>query len=162
ETPVAQLGEPISALYKRSLLLIRTQVDHDGAILAANDSDVLDYNRDTYSYMWPRDGALVADALDRAGQPYLARGFYRFCADGLPKPSYDLWEERHGVHAFTVGSVWAGLQAAAQFSELFGYEERAKRLRDAAVRMRRRAREAFFDPQLGRYVRRLYRTNGSR
>jgi GH15 family glucan-1,4-alpha-glucosidase len=244
ETPVTQLGEPISTLYKRSLLLIRTQVDQGGAILAANDSDVLNYNRDTYSYMWPRDGALVAEALDRAGQPYPARAFYRFCAgvvtphgyllhkynpdrslgsswhpwidsegqptlpiqedetaltlhslwghfcryrdlefarelyapfirpageflyayrdeQGLPKPSYDLWEERHGVHAFTIGSVWAGLQAAAHFGELFGYPERARRLRDAAVRMRRRAREALYDPVLGRYARRLYRTNGS-
>jgi GH15 family glucan-1,4-alpha-glucosidase len=244
ETPVAQLGPTISSLYKRSLLLIRTQVDVDGAILAANDSDVLNYNRDTYSYMWPRDGALVAGALDRAGQPYLSRQFYRFCADvvtphgyllhkynpdrsvgsswhpwtdsegqptlpiqedetaltlhalwghfcryrdlefvrdlyspfirpageflysyrdaeGLPKPSYDLWEERHGVHAFTVASVWAGLQAAASFSELFGYEERAGRLREAAGQMRRRFRAAFYRPELGRYARRLYRTNGS-
>lgn len=242
ETPVAQLGTAVSALYKRSLLLIRTQVDHGGAILAANDSDVLNYNRDTYSYMWPRDGALVAEALDRAGQPYLSRQFYRFCAavvtpqgylmhkynpdrsvgsswhpwtdsegnptlpiqedetaltlhalwehyrryrdlefvrdlyapfinpageflhayreEDLPKPSYDLWEERHGIHAFTVGSVWAGLQAAASFAALFGYAERARRLQDAAVRMRRRAREALYDPKLGRYVRRLYRSNG--
>lgn len=244
ETPVSQLGEPISTLYKRSLLIIRTQVDQGGAILAANDSDVLNYNRDTYSYMWPRDGALVAEALDRAGQPYPSRAFYRFCASvvtpqgyllhkynpdrslgsswhpwidaegqptlpiqedetaltlhslwgnfcryrdlefaeelyapfirpageflysyrdeqGLPKPSYDLWEERHGVHAFTIGSVWAGLQAAAHFAELFGYLERARRLLDAAVRMRRRAREALYDPGLGRYARRLYRANGS-
>jgi GH15 family glucan-1,4-alpha-glucosidase len=244
ETPVAQLGEPISTLYKRSLLIIRTQVDHQGAILAANDSDVLNYNRDTYSYMWPRDGALVAEALDRAGQPYLSRRFYDFCAraitpegyllhkynpdesvgsswhpwtdgegqptlpiqedetaltlhalwghfhryrdlefarelyapfirpagrfllsyrdaEGLPKPSYDLWEERHGLHAFTIGSVWAGLHAAANFAELFGYEDRAGRLRDAAFQMRRRAKEALFHPGLGRYVRRLYRTNGS-
>jgi GH15 family glucan-1,4-alpha-glucosidase len=244
ETRVAQLGTSISALYKRSLLIIRTQVDHGGAILAGNDSDVLNYNRDTYSYMWPRDGALVADALDRAGQPYLSRGFYRFCADvvtphgyllhkynpdrsvgsswhpwtdgegqttlpiqedetaltlhalwghflryrdlefardlyaplirpageflfnyrdetGLPKPSYDLWEERHGVHAFTLGSVWSGLQAAACFAELFGDEERARRLRRASLRMRQRAREALYCPTLGRYARRLYRSNGT-
>ena len=39
---------------------------------------------------------------------------------GLPAPSYDLWEERHGIHAWTVGSVWAGLMAAANFAIAFG------------------------------------------
>ena len=55
----------ITRFYRRSLLVLRTQIDNGGAILAANDSDVLQYNRDSYSYLWPRDGALVAHALDR-------------------------------------------------------------------------------------------------
>ena len=38
-----------------------------GAIIAGTDSDLLHYARDTYSYMWPRDGALTAYTLDRAG-----------------------------------------------------------------------------------------------
>ena len=49
-------------LFKRSLLVVRTQIDNDGAIIAANDSDIMQFARDTYSYMWPRDGALVADS----------------------------------------------------------------------------------------------------
>jgi GH15 family glucan-1,4-alpha-glucosidase len=28
----------------------------------------------------------------------------------LPSPSYDLWEERHGVHAYTVAAVVSGLR----------------------------------------------------
>ena len=40
-------------LFKRSLLVIRTQTDRGGAIIAANDSDILHFNRDHYSYMWP-------------------------------------------------------------------------------------------------------------
>src|SRR5690606_23731328 len=43
-------------LYKRSLLILRTQIDNNGAIVAANDSDVMQFSRDTYSYLWPRDG----------------------------------------------------------------------------------------------------------
>src|SRR4029077_7081748 len=39
---------------------------------------------------------------------------------GLPEPSWDLWEERRGFHAFTVAAVWAGLQAAANFCAIFG------------------------------------------
>src|SRR6476659_7228066 len=196
-------------LFKRSLLVTRTQIDNDGAIIAANDSDYLQFSRDTYSYMWPRDGALVANALDVAGFSDLARSFFTFCqrvitsegyfyhkynpdgspasswhpwvikgnralpiqedetalvvwalwrhyyryrdieiirrlwvdivqkaADfmvryrnprtGLPLPSYDLWEERWGVHAFTVATVYGGLKAARNFAICFGDRERAE------------------------------------
>ncbi len=41
---------------------------------------------------------------------------------GLPKPSYDLWEERRGVHAFTVGACIAGLRSAAMLAEPFDPE----------------------------------------
>ncbi|WP_454063012.1 glycoside hydrolase family 15 protein [Candidatus Nitrospira salsa] len=34
-------------------------------------------------------------------------------------PSYDLWEERYALHAYTVASVIAGLRAAANFAALF-------------------------------------------
>ncbi len=44
---------------------------------------------------------------------------YRDPNTGLPQPSYDLWEERYGVTAFGVSTVWAGLQAAANFTDLF-------------------------------------------
>ena len=85
------LPEPVAELYRRSLLVIRTQIDWQGGILAANDSDVVYFNRDTYSYVWPRDGALVAYALDQAGHPTAARNFFRFIsgtppAGGLPAP----------------------------------------------------------------------------
>ena len=56
-------------LYKRSLLTIKTQADIHGAIIAANDSDNIQFNHDTYSYMWPRDGALVSIAMINAGFP---------------------------------------------------------------------------------------------
>ena len=44
---------------------------------------------------------------------------------GLPLPSYDLWEERWGVHAFTVAAVIGGLRAAGRLSTEFGESERA-------------------------------------
>jgi GH15 family glucan-1,4-alpha-glucosidase len=55
---------------------------------------------------------------------------------GLPRPSYDLWEERRGVLAFTIGTVWAGLNAAANFADVFGQEQHADRYRAAARRMK--------------------------
>src|SRR6185312_1637673 len=55
---------------------------------------------------------------------------------GLPAPSHDLWEERYGIHAFTVGTVWSGLQACARFAQLFGEDERADRYHTVAERIR--------------------------
>ncbi len=224
--------------FKRSLLVVRTQIDNDGAIIAANDSDYLHFNRDTYSYMWPRDGALVADSLDLAGFPDLAKSFYTFCqrtisddgyfyhkynpdgspasswhpwvmngrqvlpiqedetalvvwalwrhyfryrdiefmrpmwvdivqkaADfmcdyrdprtGLPLPSYDLWEERWGVHAFTVATVYGGLKAARNFAVCFGDREKAERYNKAAEEIKAGAAKYMFSEKLNRFVRRL-------
>ncbi len=225
-------------LFKRSLLVTRTQVDNDGAIIAANDSDIMQFSRDTYSYMWPRDGALVANALDMAGFSDLARWFYTFCqrvitpegffyhkynpdgspasswhpwlmkgqrvlpiqedetalvvwaiwrhyyryrdiefirplwvdvvqkaADfmvkyrdprtGLPLPSYDLWEERWGIHAFTVATVYGGLKAARNFAVCFGDRVKAEIYNNAAEEIKAAAAKHMWSPSLNRFVRRL-------
>jgi glucoamylase len=81
--PLELLPEKLADLYRRSLLIIRTQVDAQGGILAANDSDIIYFNRDTYSYVWPRDAALVAYALDLAGHPTASRNFFRFISQLL-------------------------------------------------------------------------------
>lgn len=88
EGDVAGLPETVARLYRRSLLIIRTQIDNNGAIVAANDSDYIHYNRDTYSYVWPRDGALVAQALDLAGYHELSRAFFNFCGRVVEKEGY--------------------------------------------------------------------------
>jgi GH15 family glucan-1,4-alpha-glucosidase len=91
ETPALHhLPERIGDLYRRSLLVLKTQIDWEGGITAANDSDVIAFNRDTYSYVWPRDGALVANALDMAGYPMPARNFYAFMANRIQKEGYFL------------------------------------------------------------------------
>ena len=68
---------------KQSLLIMRTQIDNRGAIIAANDSDIMKFNKDTYTYMWPRDGAWVALAFNRAGYSTICQRFFRFCAKGI-------------------------------------------------------------------------------
>ncbi len=225
-------------LFKRSLLLVRCQIDNSGAVIAANDSDIMQFSRDTYSYMWPRDGAMVADAVDAAGFPDLARRFFGLCAQlitkqgyflhkynpdssaasswhpwvrdnephlpiqedetalvlwalwrhyerhrdiefvrplwlelitpaadflahycdpatGLPLPSYDLWEERWGIHTFTVATVYGGLRAAHQFASSFGDQRRASLYGNAAARMRRAFCAHFWSVRHDRFVRRL-------
>jgi glucoamylase len=76
---MGELSQQVKDEYERSLLTIRTQIDEGGAIIAANDSDVSSDVRDTYSYMWSRDGSLVAHALNRAGYLDLPRAFFNFC-----------------------------------------------------------------------------------
>lgn len=237
DTDFDGLAPEIVDLFKRSLLIIRTQIDNDGAILAANDSDVEARATDHYSYLWTRDGALVANALDLAGYSHLTRKFFRFCGEivhpngyflqkynpdgtpasgwhaswdkwakrklvpiqedetalviwalwehynlyrdiefirrlyrplivlcadfmlefieenGLPKASWNLWEDRRGVHAFTCGTVVGGLRAAANFANLFGETERGELYEDAADKMVEAIRKHLFSNELGRFLR---------
>jgi GH15 family glucan-1,4-alpha-glucosidase len=82
------LPEIVRDQYKTSLIVMRTQIDNEGAILAANDSDISSYINDSYSYLWPRDGALVADALNQAGYLDLPREFFKFCAKVISKEGF--------------------------------------------------------------------------
>jgi GH15 family glucan-1,4-alpha-glucosidase len=75
--------------------------------------------------------------------------------NGLLMPSWDLWEERWGVHAFTVGAVWGGLDAARNFADLFGDVAAYVRYRDAADRLRKAADTHLYSADLGRFARRI-------
>ncbi|TSC57978.1 MAG: hypothetical protein Greene041619_854 [Candidatus Peregrinibacteria bacterium Greene0416_19] len=97
------LSPQLIDLYKRSLLLIRTHVDAHGGIIAAADSDIMAFNRDTYTYVWPRDGALVSMALDQAGYEEVTRKFYRFCAQVQLPDGYLLHKYNPDG---SVGSSW--------------------------------------------------------
>ena len=232
------LPPEIVACFKQSILIARTQIDSKGAIIASTDSDLLHFGRDTYNYVWPRDGALAAHALDMAGYDDVPRRFYQFCGDvmtregfllhkynpdksvgsswhpwvadgarqypiqedetalvvwalwlhfamqrdvefikplyrpliikaaeflvgfrdpetGLPRPSYDLWEERHGVHAFTCGTVYGGLVGAAALAEAFGETDRAARYRTAADELRAGVLRYLWSAEAGRFGRTL-------
>jgi GH15 family glucan-1,4-alpha-glucosidase len=53
----------------------------------------------------------------------LAAGFltsYTNKKTGLPHPTYDLWEEKYGVHTFTCATVYAALKTAAHFADILG------------------------------------------
>ncbi len=235
----ADLPQSVQHLYNLSLPIVRAHVDRTGAITAANDSDILQYNRDHYSYVWPRDGALICHALVHSGYPELAAPFFQFCAKaltaggfllqkynpdgsagscwhpwvhngrrqlpiqedetalvlwslwshyqrtrdselvlqlaqtliapaaeflagylyphlGLPRETYDLWEERRGIHTWTASAVVGGLEAAANLVMLLGEESRAQRYRQAARRIREGIITHLYDPTLGRFVRALH------
>ncbi len=73
------LPKEVARLFKRSLLLMRAHVDHQGGFLASLDSDILGIHRDTYSYVWPRDAAMAALAFTSAGFTDVASRFFGFC-----------------------------------------------------------------------------------
>lgn len=84
----ADLSPELVKLYKQSLLILRTQIDYEGGIIAGNDADVEHFSNDTYSYMWPRDGALVANALSHADYAEVTNAFYQFCSSVLTPDGY--------------------------------------------------------------------------
>ncbi|MBS0186812.1 MAG: glycoside hydrolase family 15 protein [Planctomycetes bacterium] len=232
---LSPVPEKVRDLFFRSQLVLRTQIDNGGAIIAANDSDITQFGGDHYSYCWPRDGALVAYALTLCGQSELSRHFFRFCgetiedsgyflhkytptgelasswhpwmiegqkilpiqqdetalvlwalrkhfaafrdvefvkplynllvvrpadwilkyrdANGLPQPSWDLWEERRGIHTFTVSATIGALVAASQFAMDFGDDDRAAHYREAADKMRSALKRFLWNPEVKRFAR---------
>ncbi len=82
------LPKSITDIFSRSLLILRTQIDNHGAIIAANDSDIIRFGRDTYSYMWGRDGAFVAAALAKAGYSQVCVKYFDYCARILSEEGY--------------------------------------------------------------------------
>ncbi len=230
-------------LFKKSLFYIRGNIDNRGAILASGDSDMLQHGRDTYSYMWPRDGAMTVMALLLVGEYNISKHFFKFCNDviepdgylmhkyradrslgsswhpfikndeailpiqedetalvlvalweyykktkdiefieghynevvrrmavflteftdphtGLPKPSYDLWEEKHGVSTFTSSAVYAGLIAGAKFAKLFERESDEKMFSEKAATMREAILEHLYDKDLKMFIKLLNTKNG--
>ncbi len=87
-THLQYLPKSVTNIFDRSLLILRTQIDNHGAIIAANDSDIIRFGKDTYSYMWGRDGAFVAAALAKAGYSHLCMKYFDFCNKILSDEGY--------------------------------------------------------------------------
>lgn len=199
--------------FLRSVMIIKSQIDKRGAVIASTDTSMLNYDRDTYAYCWPRDGANVLWPFIRMGYTEEPYRFFEFCkrvmhpngylmhkfmADGglgsswhsyvpeegvvappiqedetalvvfvlaqfyettkdprilhdfydsmvkpmanwmaeaidettgLPKPTYDLWEEVFMTTTYTTAVTFAALQAAADLAD-------AKNDQDSAVAWR--------------------------
>ena len=230
-------------LFKKSLFYIRGNIDNRGAVLASGDSDMLQHGRDTYSYMWPRDGAMTVMTLLLVGEYNISKHFFKFCNDviepdgylmhkyradrslgsswhpfiknnepilpiqedetalvlvalweyyektkdiefiemhynevvrrmavflsefidpntGLPKPSYDLWEEKHGVSTFTASTAYAGLIAGAKFAKLFERDSDERLFKEKADKMKDAILKYLYDPELKMFVKLLNMKDG--
>lgn len=102
-TDLSPLDEELQILYRRSLSTIRVHTDNRGGIIASSDTDMLHHGRDTYSYVWPRDGAIVAHALDVTGYSDAARRFFTFMSERLERAGYLMHKYRCDG---TLGSSW--------------------------------------------------------
>lgn len=72
---------------------------------------------------------------------------------GLSGLSWDLWEERFGVHAYSCAAVYAGLRGAGQTAEAMGMTELAGRWLAAAVVIKETIKKYFWDAEVERYLR---------
>lgn len=103
QTDLSLLPNVLQTLYRRSLLIMRAHTDNRGGIIASSDTDMLHHGRDTYSYVWPRDAALIAHAYDVTGYRDVARRFYDFMTRCLEPGGYLMHKYRSdGV----LGSSW--------------------------------------------------------
>lgn len=97
------LEKSLQLLYHRSLFIIRTHADNRGGIIASSDTDMLNQGRDTYGYVWPRDAAVSAHALDQAGYFDTSARFFSFVAKLVESSGYLMHKYRvDGV----LGSSW--------------------------------------------------------
>lgn len=72
---------------------------------------------------------------------------------GLPRGSYDIWEEEHGTTAYTAGAVWAGLEAAARFTHAFGETSLSKKYSQAARGIKEAVLQYMYDTDKKRFLR---------
>lgn len=246
--PAVEAASKIDPLYHdsflRSVMIIKSQIDKRGAVIASTDSSMLNYNRDAYAYCWPRDGAFVLWPLIRMGyteepyrffefckrgmhpagylmhkyradgglgaswHPYVHDGgisappiqedetalvvfvfaeFYQMTHDahllrdfyepmikpmadwiseyiddvtGLPKPSYDLWEERFLTTTFTTSTVYAALLAAADLADAKGDKQSAVKWRSSANDIAENARKQLFNQERQSFYKGIIVKNG--
>jgi oligosaccharide amylase len=103
QTDLSELSADLRTLYRRSLLVMRVHTDNHGGIIASSDTDMLHHGRDTYSYVWPRDGAIIANTFDKVGYGDVARRFYEFISKCQEQDGYLMHKYRSdGV----LGSSW--------------------------------------------------------
>lgn len=83
ETRIATLPKEWQAPFRNSLLLVKSQIDHKGGVVASTDTTMLNYWRDAYAYCWPRDGAYALWPLLRLGYKTELKNYFAFCRQGL-------------------------------------------------------------------------------
>lgn len=76
---------------------------------------------------------------------------YRDARTGLPKSSYDLWEEKFGTSTFTSATVYGGLSAAAYFADVLGKKDDYKKYSSAAEEVKNGIMAYLYDKGSGNF-----------
>ncbi len=82
------LSKELKKLYDTSLFVLRSHTDNRGSVIASADSEMIEYGKDDYSYMWPRDAAFIVNTLDFAGFTEVTKPFFLFCKEVLHEDGY--------------------------------------------------------------------------
>lgn len=73
---------------------------------------------------------------------------------GLTLPSFDLWEERYGEHAYSCAAVYAGISSGAKIAEILQKEENySKAWNSAAEKMKAAIEKNFWKKDYNRFIR---------
>jgi GH15 family glucan-1,4-alpha-glucosidase len=73
-----QIPEDWRPAFRKSALILKSHFDHKGGVIASTDTTMLNYQRDSYAYAWPRDGAYAIWPLIRMGYQTEAKLFFGF------------------------------------------------------------------------------------
>lgn len=99
------IDEEFRESFIQSVMLIKSHLGHNGALIASTDSTMLKQWRDAYAYCWPRDGAYAIWPLIRLGYRDDALAFFRFYAKLLHPKGY-LFHKYQADGA--LGASWHG------------------------------------------------------
>lgn len=99
----AKLPKQHQETFLDSVMVIKSQIDKHGAVIASTDTSMLNYSRDTYAYAWPRDGAYVMWPLIRMGYKNEPYHFFDFCKRGMHAGGYLMHKYRTDG---ALGSSW--------------------------------------------------------
>ncbi len=100
---IDKLDPEYRATFLQSIMIIKSQMDKSGAIIASTDTSMLNYSRDAYAYSWPRDGAFTIWPLMRMGYKNEAFEFFQFTKRGMHSDGYMLHKYRADG---ALGSSW--------------------------------------------------------
>ncbi len=86
-SPALRVSKKLDPKYQKSfiqsLMLVKSHLAKTGAPIASNDSEMLNYARDDYSYCWPRDALFAIWPLIRIGYRDEPQNFFEFCKRSL-------------------------------------------------------------------------------
>ncbi len=120
------------------------QVDQVGTVIAATWHHFkLRADMDVLLTFWP----MVKNASE-----FLLT--FRDLLTGLPRPSYDLWEEREGIHTYSTAVVVHALERTARIALELGKDGR--RFRETSEAMREAALAHFWDEGRQQFIRSIH------
>jgi len=97
------LNKEQQRLFDTSLFILRSHMDNRGSIIASADSAMMEYGKDDYTYMWPRDAAFIVMTMCKAGYAETTKPFFKFCQDVLHEDGYLHHRYRSDE---SLGSTW--------------------------------------------------------